>query len=105
MLQRKATELPLALIHTNPDQPRKFFSEEELDELKRSIAEYGVLQPVIVKKEGNGAYSLIAGERRVRAARLAGLTKIPALIRGERRFQFAGIIGIRSQIDRLVRIG
>ncbi len=81
MLQRKATELPLALIHTNPDQPRKFFSEEELDELKRSIAEYGVLQPVIVKKEGNGAYSLIAGERRVRAARLAGLTKIPALIK------------------------
>lgn len=81
MLQRKTTELPLELITTNPDQPRKFFAEEELNELKNSIAEYGVLQPIIVKKDRSGAYDLIAGERRVRAARLAGLTKIPAVIK------------------------
>ena len=56
MLQRKTTELPLEQICTNPDQPRKFFAEEELNDLKNSIAEYGVLQPVIVKKE-IGEYS------------------------------------------------
>ena len=81
MLQRKTTELPLEQICTNPDQPRKFFAEEELNDLKNSIAEYGVLQPVIVKKERSGEYSLIAGERRVRAAKLAGLTKIPAIVK------------------------
>lgn len=81
MLQRKTTELPLEQICTNPDQPRKFFAEEELNDLKNSIAEYGVLQPIIVKKERSGEYSLIAGERRVRAAKLAGLTKIPAIVK------------------------
>ena len=81
MLQRKTTELPLEQICTNPDQPRKFFAEEELNDLKNSIAEYGVLQPVSDKKERSGEYSLIAGERRVRAAKLAGLTKIPAIVK------------------------
>ena len=81
MLQRRSIEISMDSIHPNPDQPRKYFSEEELAELKESIAEYGVLQPVIVKKEKDGGYFLIAGERRFRAARLAGLTRIPAVIR------------------------
>ena len=81
MLQRKSVELPISAVYANPEQPRKFFAEEELNELKNSIAEYGVWQPILVKKSGNGSYFLIAGERRLRAAKLAGLTKIPAVIK------------------------
>lgn len=81
MLQRKSIELSIDLICTNPEQPRKFFSENELNDLKESILEYGVLQPIIVKKDKSGSFFLIAGERRLRAAKLAGLTKIPALIK------------------------
>ncbi|MGN0658130.1 MAG: ParB/RepB/Spo0J family partition protein [Emergencia sp.] len=82
MLQKKSVELPISAISANPQQPRKNFSEEELHDLRDSIAEYGVLQPVIVKKDKNsGNYFLIAGERRLRAAKLAGLTRIPAIIR------------------------
>jgi ParB family chromosome partitioning protein len=81
MLQRKSIEISIDLIFTNPEQPRKYFSEEELNDLKESIEEYGVLQPVIVKKDKNGTFFLIAGERRLRAARLAGLQKIPAVIK------------------------
>ena len=68
MLQRKSIELPIDAVCANPDQPRKFFAEEELMDLKNSIAEYGVLQPIIVKKDKSGYYFLIAGERRLRAA-------------------------------------
>lgn len=81
MLQRKSVELPISSVCTNPEQPRKFFSEEELFDLRDSIAEYGVLQPILVKKYKDGTYSLIAGERRLRAAKLAGLSRIPALIK------------------------
>lgn len=81
MLQRKSIEISMDLIHPNPEQPRKFFSDEELEELKKSIAEYGVLQPILVKKDKTGGYFLIAGERRFRAAKLAGLTRIPAIIK------------------------
>ncbi|MEG0923829.1 MAG: ParB/RepB/Spo0J family partition protein [Anaerovoracaceae bacterium] len=81
MIQKKNVEISMDLICVNPNQPRKIFKEEELNELKNSIAEFGVLQPVIVKKDKYGLYLLIAGERRLRAARLAGLTKIPAMIK------------------------
>lgn len=81
MLQRKSVELPISSVCANPEQPRKIFSEEELFDLRDSIAEYGVLQPILVKKDRDGSYFLIAGERRLRAARLAGLSKIPALIK------------------------
>lgn len=81
MLQRKSIELPISVVCANPEQPRKFFAEEELNDLRNSIAEYGVLQPILVKKDGSGGYFLIAGERRLRAAKLAGLTKIPAVIK------------------------
>ena len=67
-------------IRSNPHQPRKTFNEESLRELATSIKEYGVVQPVIVKKSIKG-YELIAGERRCKASRLAGLTEVPAIIK------------------------
>ena len=70
----------LSLIQANPKQPRKQFSQEELEELSQSIKQFGVLQPLLVKKEGP-FYEIIAGERRFRAAKMAGLTEIPVLIR------------------------
>lgn len=72
--------LPLSKIVPDPHQPRKFFDPHELDALARSIRELGVLSPITVQKE-DGQYRLIAGERRWRAAALAGLTEIPCLIR------------------------
>ncbi len=81
IIQKKSTEIPIEHIHANPEQPRKYFAENELMELKNSIAEYGILQPIIVKKDKNGGYFLIAGERRLRAAKLAGLSKIPAVVK------------------------
>ena len=73
-------EIPLSEIRSNPYQPRKTFNEEALQELAESIKNYGVFQPVIVKKSIKG-YDLIAGERRVRASKLAGLEKIPAIVK------------------------
>ena len=73
-------EIALSEIRTNPYQPRKTFNEEALKELADSIKNYGVFQPIIVKKSIKG-YDLIAGERRVRASKLAGLEKIPAIIK------------------------
>ncbi len=73
-------ELNLDDLRPNPYQPRKIFKDEALQELSDSIKEHGVFQPIIVKKSIKG-YEIIAGERRVRASKLAGLTKIPAIIR------------------------
>lgn len=82
MFNRKNNiEVPIEMIAVNSEQPRKFFKEEELIELRDSIMEYGVLQPIILKKGKEGEYLLIAGERRLRASKLAGLTKIPAIIK------------------------
>jgi ParB family chromosome partitioning protein len=74
-------EIPVELICTNPEQPRKVFEDKELLELCDSIREFGVIQPIIVKRDQKGMYVVIAGERRLRAASLAGLKKIPAIIR------------------------
>ncbi|MBR0598430.1 ParB/RepB/Spo0J family partition protein [Sinanaerobacter chloroacetimidivorans] len=74
-------ELPIEMISANPDQPRKIFDDKELMELCDSIKEFGIIQPIIVKKDLRGAYLLIAGERRLRAAGLAGLKKVPVIIR------------------------
>lgn len=73
-------EIPLSDIRSNPYQPRKTFNEEALQELADSIKNYGVFQPIIVKKSIKG-YDLVAGERRVRASKLAGLEKIPAIVK------------------------
>ena len=67
-------------IRSNPYQPRKVFNEDSLNELAQSIKEYGVVQPVIVKKSIKG-YELVAGERRCKAAKKAGLIDIPAIIK------------------------
>jgi len=69
------------LIVPNPRQPRTHFDSEDLAELVHSVREFGVLQPVVVRANGNGEYELIMGERRTRAAREAGLTSIPAVVR------------------------
>ena len=74
------TMIKIADIRSNPYQPRKVFNEDSLQELATSIKEYGVVQPVIVKKSIKG-YELIAGERRTRASKLAGLSEIPAIIK------------------------
>ena len=74
-------ELPLDQITENPYQPRTVFSEEALNELATSIKELGVIQPITVRKIDTQKYELISGERRWRAAKIAGLTTIPAFIR------------------------
>lgn len=81
MFNKKNIEVSIDLVNLNPDQPRKIFNEDELIELSDSIREYGVLQPIIVSKSKDGEYFLIAGERRLRASKIAGLSKIPAIIR------------------------
>jgi ParB family chromosome partitioning protein len=73
-------EIPLDRIRHNPYQPRTTLEPGQLDDLARSVAEHGVLQPILVTRTDDG-YQLIAGERRVRAAQLAGLSSIPAIVR------------------------
>jgi ParB family transcriptional regulator, chromosome partitioning protein len=73
-------EVPVQAVAPNPRQPRQAFGEEGLEAMARSIQEVGVLQPIVVRSV-NGGYELVAGERRLRAARLAGLATVPAIIR------------------------
>ena len=74
-------EVPLDQIHANPDQPRRDFDPESLGELADSIREIGIIQPITLRKVSEGDYQIIAGERRFRAAGIAGLKTIPAYIR------------------------
>ena len=74
-------EISIHLVDTNPFQPRTMFEDESLDELSQSIKQLGVIQPITVREMETGRYQLITGERRLRAARLAGLQMIPAYIR------------------------
>ena len=78
---RDLRQLPVELITPNPRQPRRAFAEEALIQLAGSLGDRGVLQPVLVRPSAGGTYELIAGERRWRAAQLAGLPTIPALVR------------------------
>jgi len=73
--------IPIEKIEANPFQPRTYFEEEALKELAASIKEHGIIQPVTLRKIGNDRYQLISGERRFRAAQLAGLKEIPAYVR------------------------
>lgn len=77
---REVKSVPINLIRPNTYQPRKSFSNDSIIELSQSIKEYGVLQPISVRKNGSSFYELVAGERRLRASQLAGLTEIPAII-------------------------
>ena len=74
------TSLPLQKVEPNPNQPRHRFDEEELQALADSISEHGILQPLAVRKMEGGFYQIIAGERRWRAARLAGLQEVPVVV-------------------------
>ncbi len=76
----KVVKLPITQIFANPYQPRKTFDEAALTELSESIAQYGVLQPLLVSPAEDGSYMLIAGERRLRASRMAKLTEVPVII-------------------------
>ena len=78
-----AREIPIELIAANPDQPRVYFAEDELEELARSVRQRGVLQPILLRPAPGkvGEYQIVAGERRWRAAQRAGLNTVPALVR------------------------
>ena len=78
---KDAQEMPVEEIVPNPFQPRKTFYNESLQELANSIKEFGVIQPLIVRKNEAGAYELVAGERRLRASKLAGLTHVPVIVK------------------------
>ncbi|MBR6524288.1 MAG: ParB/RepB/Spo0J family partition protein [Clostridia bacterium] len=77
---KPVNSLKLTQVEPNPNQPRKTFDPEKLQALSDSIAEHGLLQPIAVKKNENGFYTIIAGERRWRAAKMAGLKEIPAVV-------------------------
>jgi len=76
----QVTSLPIQKVEPNPLQPRKLFDEEELQVLADSIAQHGIIQPLTVRKAENGFYQIIAGERRWRAARIAGLRNVPVVV-------------------------
>jgi ParB family chromosome partitioning protein len=78
---RGLRHLPIELLHPNPNNPRKTFREEELEDLARSIREKGLLQPLVVRQRDDGEYEIVAGERRWRASQRAGLHELPVLIR------------------------
>lgn len=72
--------LPISKVEPRSEQPRKYFDEDTLQELADSIAQYGLIQPITVRKQSSGYYQIIAGERRWRASRLAGLTEVPVRV-------------------------
>ena len=76
-----AVKLNINEIEPNRDQPRKDFDEQSISELADSIARHGLIQPIVVKPNANGRYSIIAGERRWRASRIAGLNEVPVIIK------------------------
>ena len=78
--ENKISEIPIIKIRPNKAQPRKVFNEDELSALSRSIAENGILQPLTVRKASQSEFELIAGERRLRAAILAGMKRVPCII-------------------------
>ena len=76
----KEATLPLDKLQANPDQPRQTFDKDALEELAASINEHGIIQPIVVTPKGEG-YEIVAGERRYRASKLAGLTEVPVIVR------------------------
>ena len=78
---RGLRHIPIELLHSNPNNPRKQFKEDELEDLSRSIREKGLIQPLVVRQRSDGEYEIVAGERRWRASQRAGLHELPALVR------------------------
>lgn len=83
----KVLSIELKDIQPNPDQPRQHFDEEALDQLAQSIGQHGVVQPIVVTPAKNNTYIIVAGERRWRASQIAGLQKIPALVRTHKELE------------------
>ncbi len=93
-------EIPVGHIEPNPFQPRTYFNEEELSDLSQSILEQGIIQPLTIRKVGLDRYQIIAGERRLKAAKLAGLNTVPAYIRvanDEQMLELALVENIQRQ--------
>jgi ParB family transcriptional regulator, chromosome partitioning protein len=92
------SNIPTGSVLPNPYQPRKYFDEEKLQELADSIKEHGILQPLIVNKNGDNEYELIAGERRLEASKIVGLEKVPVVIKkvdNEKKLEIALIENIQ----------
>lgn len=83
----KVQQLKLDDLEPNPEQPRQHFDETALHQLASSIKQYGIIQPLVVSPLGGGRYSIIAGERRWRASRIAGLEKVPAVVRTSKELE------------------
>ncbi|MBP7146573.1 MAG: ParB/RepB/Spo0J family partition protein [Acidobacteria bacterium] len=98
-------EVAVALVRPNPRQPRQTFDEQEIEALAQSVRNSGVLQPLLVRPEPDGTYTVIAGERRLRAARRAGLTTVPVMLRhvpDDKLLEFALIENLqREDLDPL----
>lgn len=95
----RVIQIPVGMIIPNPEQPRKIFTDSELGELTNSIQEFGVLQPLLVKKAEGKKFILIAGERRLRAAKLAGLSRVPVIIK-ELQEPEAALIALVENVQR-----
>ncbi|MGH7822151.1 MAG: ParB/RepB/Spo0J family partition protein [Candidatus Binatia bacterium] len=91
------TALALTSIRPNPEQPRRYFDEQSLNELAESIRERGLLQPIIVRCCPDGTYMILAGERRFRASQIAGLATIPALVRDDNALEIAMIENLQRE--------
>lgn len=90
--KREVSSIPISKIKTNPYQPRKFFSENAIKELARSIREVGLLQPITLRSTASG-YELVAGERRLRACKMLGMKEISAIVVPNMRECESGFIG------------
>ena len=80
-LKDQVRNIKINLIETNPNQPRTHFDQTALEELAASIKNYGVIQPILVTEAEDGGFELVAGERRLRASKIAGLTSIPCIVK------------------------
>ncbi len=92
--------LPLAALRPNPEQPRRSFSPESLAELASSLKTHGLIQPIVVEASGEGVYLIVAGERRYRAASLAGFTEVPVIVRSytpQKRLEIALIENVQRE--------
>lgn len=98
-VQKQIKYIPISIIRPNPYQPRRIFNRKALEELSESIKEFGVIQPISVRKTSNENYELIAGERRLRATELADLTEIPAVI-VEYRDNESAIVALIENLQR-----
>lgn len=93
-------KLPIGKLRPNPDQPRRSFDEAALAELANSLKNHGVIQPILAEDAGDGSYLIVAGERRYRAAKIAGLAELPVIVRSfdpQRRLEIALIENVQRE--------